>query len=97
MIHSEQTTRKGGMMMAVNRKDMSESDWEALLERAAEAVQRANPHIGEVSQEYSAEDYAELIQENREMEHLWDELDKQRYGRPQAYTAADAVNDDRGE
>lgn len=81
--------------MAVNRK--YPSDLETLLARAADAIQRANPHIGELSQEYSAEDYAELTQETREMEHMWDAMEQQRHGQPQTYTAADAVNDDRGE
>ncbi|HEX5549157.1 MAG TPA: hypothetical protein VFX24_17255 [Ktedonobacterales bacterium] len=83
--------------MAVNQKH--DAAREALIAQAAAEVRRFNPHIGEIRQSYPDEEYAELVEDRRRLALVWDEIDQQRQneGKPQSYTAADAVDEDRGE
>ena len=81
--------------MAVPKK--RDESWDDLVVRAAAEVRQANPHIGAKEGPYPEEEYAELIEGARQLEQIWDEIDQQRGNRPQSYTAADAVNEDRGE
>ncbi|HEU4782233.1 MAG TPA: hypothetical protein VFS83_02730 [Ktedonobacterales bacterium] len=83
--------------MAANQKH--DAVREALIARAAAEVRRFNPHIGEIRQPYPDEEYAELVEEGRRLSLVWDEIDQQRQseGVSQSYTAADAVDEDRGE
>jgi hypothetical protein len=83
--------------MAVNRKH--DPAWDALVAQAAAEVRRFNPHIGEIRQPYPDEEYAELVKDSQRLAMVWDEIDRQRQneGKSQLYTAADAVDEDRGE
>jgi hypothetical protein len=83
--------------MAVNRKH--DPAWDALVAQAAAEVRRFNPHIGEIRQPYPDEEYAELVKDSQRLAMVWDEIDRQRQneGKSQSYTAADAVDEDRGE
>ena len=83
--------------MAVNQKH--DAAREALIAQAAAEVRQFNPHIGKIRQPYPDEEYAELVEDDRRLALVWDEIDKQRQneGQSQLYTAADAVDEDRGE
>lgn len=81
--------------MAVPKK--RDESWDDLVARAAAEVRKANPHIGAEPGPYPEDEYAELVEDARQLERVWDEIDRQRGDRPQSYTAADAVNEDRGE
>lgn len=84
--------------MAANRKH--DAAWDALVARAAAEVRRLNPHIGAPpAHPYTDEEYAELAEDARQLAQVWDEMDRQRQkaGKTQPYTAADAVDEDRGE
>lgn len=82
--------------MAVNEKKHNAA-WDALVAQAAAEVRRFNPHIGEQPQPYPDDEYAELVDDAQRLATVWDEIDQQRAGKPQSYTAADAVDEDRGE
>lgn len=87
--------------MAVNRRH--DAAWDALVAQAAAEVRRFNPHIGEMRQPSPDEEYAELVEDSRRLALVWDEIDRRRQnaGKSQSYTAgytaADAVDEDRGE
>jgi hypothetical protein len=83
--------------MAANQQH--DSAREALIARAAAEVRKFNPHIGEIHQPYPDEEYAELVEDSQRLALVWDEIDRQRQseGKSQAYTAADAVDEDRGD
>lgn len=83
--------------MAVNRKH--DPAWDALVAQAAAEVRRFNPHIGEIRRPYPDEEYAELVKDSQRLAMVWDEIDRlrQNEGKSQSYTAADAVDEDRGE
>jgi hypothetical protein len=81
--------------MAVPTK--RDESWDDLVARAAAEVRQANPHSGAKEGSYPEDEYTELIEDARQLERVWDEIDRQRGNRPQSYTAADAVNEDRGE
>lgn len=83
--------------MAVNQKH--DAAREALIAQAAAEVRKFNSHIGEMRQPYPDEEYAELVEDRRKLALVWDEIDQQRQneGEPQPYTAADAVDEDRGD
>ncbi len=83
--------------MAVNQKH--DAAREALIAQAAAEVRKFNPHIGEICQPYPDEEYAELVEERQRLALVWDEIDQQRQneGETQVYTAADAVDEDRGD
>lgn len=70
---------------------------EALIARAAEEIKRLNPQIGMPQEPLPAELSAELERDGRELEHLWDELDRQRGGPLNGEPATEAVDTDRGE
>lgn len=71
--------------------------WDESVARAAEDVRRVNPHIGEEPRAYPDDAYAELAESIRQLERIWEEMDRVRGNKPQSYTAVDAVNADRGE
>lgn len=83
--------------MAVNQKH--DEAREALIAQAAAEVRRFNPHIGEIQQPYPDEEYAELVEDSQRLALAWDDIDQQLQstGRSQSYTAADAVDEDRGD
>ena len=81
--------------MTVQKK--RDESWDDLVARAAAEVRQANPHISAEHEPYPEDEYAELVEDARQLERVWDEIDQQRRDRPQSYTAADAVNEDRGE
>jgi hypothetical protein len=81
--------------MAVQKK--RDESWDDLVARAAAEVRQANPHIGAQEGSYPEDEYVELVEYARQLERVWDEIDRQRGNTPQSYTAADAVNEDRGE
>jgi hypothetical protein len=70
---------------------------EALIAQAAEEIKRLNPHIGTPQEPYPEEMYADLARDGRELEQLWDEMDRQRGGPLEGEPAAEAVDADRGE
>ena len=83
--------------MAVNQKH--DAAREALIAQAAAEVRQFNPHIGEIRQPYPEEEYAELVEDSQRLALVWDEIDQQlkNEGKSPSYTAADAVDEDRGE
>ncbi|HEY7020923.1 MAG TPA: hypothetical protein VH349_07385 [Ktedonobacterales bacterium] len=81
--------------MAVPKK--RDESWDDLVARAAAEVRQANPHIGAEPEPYPEDDYAKLVEDARQLKRIWDEIDQERGNRPQSYTVADAVNEDRGE
>ena len=66
-----------------------------LRERAAEIV-RLNPHIGARPPAYSDEECAAIERDDEELEALWNSPEGQR-AQSLGYSAADAVDEDRGE
>ena len=83
--------------MAANQKH--DAAREALIAQAAAEVRKFNPHIGEIRQPYPEEEYAELVEERQRLALVWDDIDRQlkNEGKSQLYTAADAVDEDRGD
>ena len=83
--------------MAANQK--RDEAWDALVAQAAAEARALNPHIGERSQTYSDDVYAQLSEDARELTNVWDAIDRQRQeqGKSQTYSAADAVDEVRGE
>ncbi|HEY1391310.1 MAG TPA: hypothetical protein VGF38_22420 [Ktedonobacterales bacterium] len=83
--------------MAVKQKH--DSAREALIAQAAAEVRRSNPHIGEIRLPYPDEEYAELVEDSQRLALVWDDIDQQlqRAEKSQSYTAADAVDEDRGD
>ena len=83
--------------MAVNPQH--DADGRAAVAQAAAEVRRFNLQLGEIRQPYPDEEYAELVKDSQRLAMVWDEIDRQRQneGKSQSYTAADAVDEDRGE
>ena len=82
--------------MAVNRKH--DAAWDALVAQAAAEIRQLNPHIGAPRHPSTDEEYAKLVEDARQLTQVWDEIDRQqKVGETQPYTAADAVDEDRGE
>lgn len=81
--------------MALNRRHDSRLD--ALIQQAAEDVKRVNPHIGADQQPLSEAEYAEIEHGRQELEHIWDEIERQRGGPLTEELGAQAVDEDRGE
>ncbi|HLJ79971.1 MAG TPA: hypothetical protein VKT52_00710 [Ktedonobacterales bacterium] len=81
--------------MAVSRK--SGADWDELVKRAAAEIKRINPHIGIPALPLSDEDYTQVLDDARELERIWNEIDRCRDERMPPYSAADAVDEDRGQ
>lgn len=81
--------------MAVNRK--SDADWNELVKRAATEIKQMNPNIGMPASPLSDEEYAQILDDARELERIWDEIDRCRDIRMPPYSAADAVDEDRGQ
>ncbi len=70
---------------------------DALIAQAAEEIKRLNPSIGTPQEPVSDTLAGELERDRRELEQLWDELDRQRGGPLHGELAAEAVDADRGE
>ena len=70
---------------------------EALIEQAAEEIKRLNPHIGMPQKPFPDALCTELERDGRELEQVWNELDRQRGGPLEGEPAAEAVDADRGE
>lgn len=83
--------------MAANQKH--DAAREALIAQAAAEVRRFNPHIGEIRLPYPEEEYTELVEDSQRLALVWDDIDRQlrNEGKSQLYTAADAVDEDRGD
>ena len=81
--------------MALNRK--RDAAWDELIQQAASEIKQLNPHIGEPVPEPSDEEYAQIVVDMQELERVWDETARQRDDTAPTYTAADAVDEDRGE
>jgi hypothetical protein len=71
-------------------------DLDALLRRGAAEITRLNPHIGSPAPTYTDEECAAILRDDEELDSLWASPDGQR-ARQLGYTAADAVDEDRGE
>ena len=80
--------------MAVPRQQ--DPDLEALLRKGAEEITRLNPHIGAPPPAYTDEECAAILRDDEELERLWDSPEGQR-AQQLGYSAADAVDEDRGE
>jgi len=74
----------------------TDPEMEALLHRGAEEIARLNPHISAPAPQYTVEELARILRDDEEIEALWNTPEGQRAQRS-SYTAADAVNEDRGE
>lgn len=70
-------------------------DLEALLQAGAAEITKLNPHIGAPSPEYSNEECAAILQDDEAIEALWNSPEGQR-AQQLGYSAADAVDEDRG-
>lgn len=81
--------------MALNRK--LEPELEALLRQAIEEQRAVNPELFEKPQPLSEEVIEQLLRDEAELERTWDEMDQQHGNIPRRYTAAEAVDQDRGE
>ncbi len=80
-------------MAAPKRRD---PDIDALLRKGAAEIVRLNPHIGAPPPVYSDKETAAILHDDAEIERLWDSPEGQQ-ARQAGYTAADAVEEDRGE
>ncbi len=70
---------------------------DALIQKAAAEIKQLNPHIGEPQQSLSEDEYARLCEEAKELERIWDAMERQADRTPASYSASDAVDEDRGE
>jgi len=69
---------------------------EALLRKGAAEITRLNPHIGAPPPAFTDEESAAILRDDAELEALWDSPEGLR-ARQSGYSAADAVDEDRGE
>lgn len=69
---------------------------EALLRRGAAELMRLNPHIGAPPPAFTDEECTELLHDDEELAALWASPEGQR-AQQLGYSAADAVEEDRGE
>ena len=72
------------------------ADLEALIQRGIKEQRLANPAIFESLQPLTDEEYAQELADAKEIERVWDELDRDHPDRPKV-SAADIVIADRGE
>lgn len=80
--------------MALGKK--RDLDLEALIEQGIAEQQALNPDIFKNPKLYTDEEYAQLLADAAEIERIWDEVDRLCPNRPHV-SAADLVNEDRGE
>jgi hypothetical protein len=73
-----------------------EPDWEDLLRQAAEEVVRLNPRLADPPPSYTEEECAAILQDAAELEALWNSPEGQR-AQQLGYSAAQAIDEDRGE
>jgi hypothetical protein len=69
---------------------------EALLREGVAEITRLNPHIGAPPPAFTDEECAAILRDDEELGALWDSPEGQR-ARQLGYSAADAVDEDRGE
>ena len=81
--------------MALNKKHTPYLD--ALIAQAASEVRSLNPHLVDPQQDTLPEVQAEIERERADLEHIWDELARQRGKASGDEPVASAVNEDRGE
>ncbi len=81
--------------MALNRKH--DVAWDELIQAAAAEIKQLNPHIGRPMPALTDEEYAQALADMKELERVCDEIAKQHGDAAPPYTAADAVDEDRGE
>ncbi len=82
--------------MALNRKQQDD-EIAALIEQGAAELRASNPELFAEPQLLSDEAIEELLRDDVDIQRIWDEMDKCRGDTPRRYSAADAVNEDRGE
>ncbi|HEX6122281.1 MAG TPA: hypothetical protein VFY89_03930 [Ktedonobacterales bacterium] len=80
--------------MAIPRQN--DPDLDALLHKGAAEITRLNPHIAAPTSSYTDEECAAILHDDDEIERLWDSPEG-RQARQADYSAADAVDEDRGE
>jgi hypothetical protein len=80
--------------MAVPRQH--DPDLDTLLRKGAAEIMRLNPHIGAPAPAYTDAECAAILRDEEELDSLWDSPEGQR-AHQLGYTAADAVDEDRGE
>ena len=73
-----------------------EPDGEDLLRQGAEEVLRLNPHLADPPPTYTEEECAAILREEAELEALWNSPEGQQ-AQQLGYSAAQAVDEDRGE
>ena len=69
---------------------------EALLRQGAAEIIRLNPHIGASPPEYTEEECAAIVRDDEELDALWNSPEG-RSAQALGYSAADAVDEDRGD
>jgi hypothetical protein len=69
---------------------------EALLRKGAAEITRLNPHIGAPPPAFTDEECYAILHDDAELDALWASPEGQR-AHALGYTAADAVDEDRGE
>jgi hypothetical protein len=69
---------------------------EELLRKGAAEITRLNPHIGAPPPAFTDEKCAEIARDDEELETLWNSPEGLR-AQASGYSAADAVDEDRGE
>jgi hypothetical protein len=69
---------------------------EALLRKGAAEILRLNPHIGAPPPAFTDEECAAILRDDEELEALWNSPEGQR-AQAAGYSAAEAVDEDRGE
>ncbi len=70
---------------------------ELLTRQAAADIQLRNPSLFAPQLPLTEAEYAELEQEQRELERIWDDMERQPYDSATDEPAARAVDEDRGE
>ncbi len=70
---------------------------ESLIRKAAAEVKQLNPHIGAPQPPLSESDYAQICTDVQELERIWDAIERQPGRAETAYSASDAVDEDRGD
>lgn len=80
--------------MALNKKQ--QLDREALIQQAVAEIRERNPHFGVDLPPYTEAECARILAIDEELDRFWNSPEGQRV-REMHYSAADAVNEDRGE
>jgi hypothetical protein len=70
-------------------------DLQALARKAGEELRQIKPELFSPKQPATPEEIAELDDQERELERIWEEIDHTANG-DRSYTSMEAVNEDRG-